>query len=274
VESTGSAAITLDGRGTGGEACIFTDSTSSLGGTSASGDITLITTSGGAASLSGTISGSGGLIKLGPLMAILSGTNTYTGATTISAGTLTLAASGSSALGSTSSITVNSGGTVLLGASNQINNSAPMTLAGGTFAKGNFSEGSTSTAGVGALTLTATGSHLDFGTGTVGTLTFASFSPASNTLLIDNWTGAANTIGTASTDRLVFNSDQTSNLSDFWFTGYAPGASEFSLGGGYYEITPTVIPEPSTYAGAVLAVVVIAFHSYRNKRRRGSRREL
>ena len=149
-----------------------------------------------------------------------------------------------------------------------------MTLAGGTFAKGNFSEGSTSTAGVGSLTLTATGSHLDFGTGSVGTLTFASFSPGANTLLIDNWTGIANTIGSASTDRLVFNSDQSSNLSDFWFSGYAPGASEFSLGGGYYEITPTVVPEPSTFAGAALAAAVIAFHLCRHKRIRRSRGKL
>jgi fibronectin-binding autotransporter adhesin len=222
-------------------------------------------------SVSAILGGTAALTKSTSGTVTLSGANTFTGSTTVNAGTLTLAASGSGALGSTSSITVNSGGTVLLGASNQINNSATMTLAGGTFAKGNFSEGSTSTAGVGALTLTATGSRLDFGTGTVGTLTFASFSSGTNTLIIDNWTGTANTIGIdGSTDRLVFNSDQTSNLSDFWFTGYAPGASEFSLGNGYYEITPTVVPEPSTCAGAALALAVLVLHLLRQRNRKKS----
>ena len=196
---------------------------------------------------------------------MLTGANTYSGATTVSGGTLTAATgSGSSALGSTSSITVNSGGTLLLGADNQINNAATMTLNGGTFAKGDFNEGlaglaGTSTPGLGALTLTAASSHLDFGTGTVGTLSFASFIPGAYTLLIDNWTGTANTIGSSSTDRLIFDSNQTSNLSNFWFTGYAPGASQFDLGGGYYEITPTVVPEPSTYAAGLLALVGIGY---------------
>jgi len=235
-------------------------------GTITGSGFNLTLTGSGDGSISSIIgTGSGTLTKSGSGTWTLSGANTFTGSTTINGGSLILAASGSGALGSTSSITINSGGTLLLGASNQINNSAPMTLAGGTFAKGNFSEGSTSTAGVGALTLTATGSHLDFGTGTVGTLTFASFSPGTNILIIDNWTGTANTIGSASTDRLVFNSDQSSNLSDFWFTGYAPGASEFSLGGGYYEIAPTVVPEPSTCAGAALALGIIAFHCRRRK---------
>ena len=121
----------------------------------------------------------------------LTGANTFTGATTVSGGTLIVASGSGSALGATSGITVNSGGTLLLGASDQINNAATMTLAGGTFAKGNFSEGSTATAGVGALTLSGTGSHLDFGTGTVGILTFASFTSAGNTLTIDNWDGTA-----------------------------------------------------------------------------------
>ena len=184
------------------------------------------TFSGVIAGTSGGTQGDLALIKSGLGTLVLAGANTYSGSTTINAGTLTAATSSGSALGSTSSITVNSGGTLLLGASNQINNSVTMTLAGGTFAKGNFAEGTTSAAGMGALTLTASGSHIDFGTGTVGVLSFASFTPAADTLSIDNWTGTFNTVGDASTDRLVFNSDQAANLNNFWFTGYAPGASE------------------------------------------------
>jgi autotransporter-associated beta strand protein len=188
----------------------------------------------------------------------LSGANTFTGNTTVNAGTLTLASSSGSALGSTSAITVNSGGTLLLGASNQINNSAGMTLNGGTFAKGDFSEGTTSAVGIGALTLTSAGSHLDFGTGTVGALSFASFGPAGTTLAIDNWTGTPNTVGSSSTDRLIFDADQSANLNFFSFTGYT-GATEINLGGGFWEVVPVAVPEPSTWAAGALALAGVVY---------------
>jgi autotransporter-associated beta strand protein len=200
----------------------------------------------------------GSLTKAGAGTMALSGANTLSGAVTVSAGLLTLAASSGSALGSATSITVNSGGTLCLGANDQINNSATMSLGGGTFAKSNFSEGTTSSAGVGALTLTAIGSHVDFGTGTVGILTFASLNAATFTLNIDNWTGNYNTAGSPSTDRLIFNSDQASNLNNFFFTGYGAGGVEFNLGGGYWEVVAAV-PEPSTLIVAMLASAAVVF---------------
>ena len=206
-------------------------------------------------SASAILAGSGTVTKSTSGTVTLSGANTMTGAVTINGGTLTLAASSGSALGSTSAITVNSGGTLLLGASNQINNSATMNLAGGTFAKGNFAEGTTSAVGIGALTLSA-GSHIDFGTGTVGILTFASLNPATFTLTIDNWTGNSAQVGSASTDRLIFNSDQASNLNSFLFTGYGAGGIEFNLGGGFWEVVAAV-PEPSTWFVGVLGLATI-----------------
>jgi hypothetical protein len=139
-----------------------------------------------------------------------------------------------------------------------------MTLAGGTFAKGDFSEGSESTPGVGALTLTASGSHIDFGNGIVGVLTFAAFTPGAFTLTIDNWTGIGKTLGSVSTDRLIFASDQSANLDSFLFTGFAAGAFQFDLGGGFWEVTP--VPEPSTWAGAGLAIIVVGWYLVRRRR--------
>jgi autotransporter-associated beta strand protein len=223
--------------------------------------------------IAGTNSGAQGNIALqknGAGTLILTGANTYSGTTTVNGGTLTVAggAGPAAALSSTSGITVNSGGTVLLGASDQINNTATVTLAGGTFAKGNFSEGAANAPGIGALTLTATGSKIDFGAGSVGVLTFASFAPGSFTLTVDNWTGTANTVGSGATDRLIFASDQNANLSNFYFTGYAPGAVEFLLpgGGGYYEVTPAAIPETSTWITAALGFGAAGFHFIRRRR--------
>jgi autotransporter-associated beta strand protein len=224
----------------------------------------------GNTTISGVVSNSGSVTKAGQGLLALIAANTFTGSTTVSGGTLALAAASGSALGSTSSVTVNSGGTLLLGANNQINDSAPMTLAGGTFAKGNFSEGTTSSVGVGALTLTAN-SHIDFGTGTVGVLTFANLTVNSFTLTIDNWTGQYGQMGSASTDRLIFDSDQSANLANFYFTGYGAGAVEFALGGGFFEVV-AAIPEPSTWVGAAFGLIGIAISYSQWRRRRRSRR--
>lgn len=236
----------------------------------------------------GTVTGSTFTLESGSATAILAGTgatmtkttagtvtltgaNTFTGATTIDDGTLIASSSSGSALGATSSVTVNSGGTLLLGANNQINNTATITLGGGTFDKGNFSEGTASTPGVGSLTLTASGSQIDFGSGTVGSLTFASFAPGAFTLTIANWTGTPGAVGSGSTDRLIFTSDQSANLNSFAFNGYA-GAMEFDLGNGYYEITPvSAVPEPSTYIAAFFALATIGFQQARRLRRTSKR---
>jgi len=222
--------------------------------------------------LTGVLSGTGALNKTGSGALSLSGANTFTGETVVDEGTLTLAAGAGSALASTSAVTVNNGGTLLLGANNQIRDVAPVTLGGGTFAKGNFSEGTAGSAGLGGLTLTDSGSHIDFGSGTVGILSFASFSagidPDFESLIIDNWTGNANTVGNAFTDRLIFNASQSGNLAYFNFTGYADGATQFSLGGGFYEVTPlTPVPEPATYFAGALALLGLGYHQRRRLRR-------
>jgi fibronectin-binding autotransporter adhesin len=271
--SNGRTPIIMDDSGTGNSQLTLgaPQAVDSLTGASSSliklnGNTVTVGSSSGTTTFAGVISGTGGLSKDGASTQILGGANTYSGSTTVSGGTLTVANGSGIALGSTSGVTVNSGGTFLLGASDQVNNTATMTLAGGTFGKGNFSEGSANTPGLGALTLTASGSHLDFGTGTVGVLTFASFTPGAFTLTIDNWTGTVNTAGSPSTDRLVFTSDQSGNLNSFYFTGYAPGASEFDLGGGYWEVTPTAVPETSTWVAAALALGVAVLHFTRRRR--------
>jgi fibronectin-binding autotransporter adhesin len=220
--------------------------------------------------ITGTNSGAQGnvsLVKSGAGTFVLSGANTFTGDTTVNGGTLVLAANSGNAL-SSMNITVNAGATLQLGGSNQINNSATLTLAGGTFAKGNYNEGNESSNGVGVLSLGAAGSHIDFGTGTVGILTLASFIPNGQSLMIDNWTGTANAAGGSTTDRLIFAADQTTNLSYFNFAGYY-GATEFPLGNNYFEVVPiSAVPEPGTYAFGLFAIAGVAVHTICARRRR------
>ena len=127
------------------------------------------------------------------------------------------------------------------------------------------SEGTASSVGLGNLNLTV-GSHIDFGIGTTGTLTYTNFIPNTNMLVIDNWTGTANTVGSGITDRLIFFSDQSLNLSFFSFTGYT-GATEFSLGGGYFEIAP-LAPVPEINPGMLVSLLTIASATFAIARRK------
>lgn len=285
--AVGAESVTLNGSGTAGNGALRNISgnnslsgsislssasmigsdlgTLSLTGGISNGGFTLTFGGAGNTAESGTISGSGDLAKSGSGNLTLTGTNTYTGGTTVSGGTLTVANGSGGALGATTSVLVNWGSTLLLGANNQINNAALVILAGGTFGKGAFNEGGANTVGIGSLTLTAAGSHIDFGTGNVGILTFASFNPNGFTVTIDNWTGTANQPGTGLTDRLIFNSDQSANLSSFVFTGYGSGGVEVNLNNGFWEITP--VPEASTWITAAFALVAIAFHALQQRKR-------
>jgi autotransporter-associated beta strand protein len=210
--------------------------------------------------VSAVLAGPAALTKSTAGTVTLTGANTFSGATLITGGTLTAGSASGNALGSTSSITVNTGGTLLLStADNQINNTAAMTLGGGTFNRGTVSEGNANTVGVGALTLNASNSHIDFGTGAVGVLTFASFAPGGFILTIDNWSGTVAQQGSGSADRLIFDSNQSGNLNNFNFTGYI-GAVEIDLTGGFYEVVPAAVPEPTTYISGFLAFAAILFH--------------
>ncbi len=112
--------------------------------------------------------------------------------------------------------------------------------------------------------MSAAGSRLDFGTASVGTLTFASFALGAFTLTIDNGTGLAGSVGTALTDRLIFTSNQSANLGSFNFTGFASGAVAFDLGGGYWEIVP--VPEAGTYFNGFIVLGLILLHHRRQVR--------
>lgn len=266
--SAGSAALTLRGtanfygQSTGGSATLTVSAgqqvgfneTSSLGAaTVVLGDNSAIVFAGNARGGSGAISGTGGLVKNGAGSVALSGAHTYTGPTSVNAGTLVV--NGSLA---NTAVTVASGAT--LGGSGTLGGLA-------TFADGahlapdtlTFQNGLTLQDGtVLDFTLGTLSDHLSF---TGGTLT----GPGGVGGLTLNLSAAADFApGTYTLFDFVEGSTVDFNASDFALGTLIAGTSREDYA---FDLTPTslaliyrpsAIPEPSTYA-AILASVVLGW---------------
>ena len=234
---TGAAGITSINGGTtsvGGVATIGTMSSGTAtlngatsvigtynGGTVNLGSSTALSVSSGTSS--GTINGSGSLTKDSSGTLALTGTNTYTGITSVNGGTLALQNSGDNAI--VSNCSVGASAILQLNASNQIADAATLTLTGGTFNVNGFSE-TLATLGLS----TGTTSSLDFGSGAgASTLLFSSLT-GSGALTITNWNYLD--------DSLRFASDPTAYLSQITLNG---GTATVNNNGTYFS----VVPEPS-----------------------------
>lgn len=174
-----------------------------------SGSITIDGT--GTDTFAGVISGSGGIVKEGVGKEILTGTNTYTGSTTITEGTLEL------------------------GASDVLSNTSPIVLSGGT-----LRSTGTITETMGTLELTES-STIDLG-GTGEDLAFANSSSITwnteATLTIIGWSGSAEQSGTSSQIFLQSATDLTEDqLLQIQFVGYDFGARILPL---TFELVPAI----------------------------------
>jgi fibronectin-binding autotransporter adhesin len=180
---------------------------------------------------SGNLSGEGGITKDGAGTLLVTGNNTFTGATAVNAGVLELASTVGGAAALTSSVSVAENAVLLISQSNQVNNSATVTLSGGTITRGS---------GVsevfGNLNLTEA-SFLDFGSGGTGTLSFGTYTPSALLTVSNFFEGNVLTFGSNLTSEQL-----TASFSfDNGFTTSWNGTDTFTI---------TAIPEPSTYAAA------------------------
>jgi autotransporter-associated beta strand protein len=172
-------------------------------------------------------SGLSSFTKSGSGTLTLTGSSTYTGTTNIAAGTLAL------------------------GLSNALPTTSALTLSGGTLALNGFSQS------LGLLSVTSS-SFVSFGSG--ATLTFANSSAQAwtGTLTISNYNTATNSLRFGSTS-----SDLTGlQLTSIRFADYGNVFGQIDAAG---FITPSAIPEPSTYA-AIFGAAALGFAVWRRRR--------
>ena len=270
TQSSGASLLHLNAAGTFANAMsvynVKASETLTLSGGITVNNATFEVDNGDTLTISNTVNGTGGVSKTGGGKLVLSGSNTYEGATTVNSGTLE--AAHSNALGSNNTVNIN-GGSLLVTANDAINGK-------------NITLNSTSTVGlafsgnyhgsIGRLTLEAD-SIIDFGNNSV-VANFAEIAGLNNYVLkIYNWTGATlwnGGIGN-NTDQIYFGSGASGNLdritfySDFGNSFLGTG---YQISGGSYANEVIPVPEPQTWATAVvlLSGAVLYFWS-RNKRR-------
>ncbi len=253
--------IALNGTGAGANGALRSVSgTNTISGPVtlgwAGGSVTASATSigvdaGSQLTISGNITGSADVTKVGTGTLVYTGSNSYSGATTVGAGTLELNSPATAIVGS--SITVNTGGTLLLSSSNQISNSTNMTLAGGAFSTGTgFSEelGTLTLSSDSSISLGASIHNLRFGASNLAVWTPGTM------LTIYGWTGLPDASGTAGqiffgTDDLALTSTQLSQIA---FNGFA-GAKLLTTG----ELVPMAVPEAEAVVAAALLALMVAW---------------
>jgi len=234
--------------------------------------------SGDTLTLSGSVGGSGSITKNGSGALVLSGSNSYLGATTVNAGPLQ--ANHASALGSNTTVTVN-GGSLLVGSDDAINEKTihlNKTIAGAasaTQAALTFSTAySNNSSSAGSLTLHED-SIIDLGTSGV-VVHFASIANISDYILhIFNWEG--NTVwsgnpGGGKDQFYVHQNLGTDALNNIRFYSGITESSFLSTGfqimSGSFQNEIIAVPEPETWATAILLLVGFVFYAHRKFIRR------
>ncbi|MEW6386615.1 MAG: autotransporter-associated beta strand repeat-containing protein [Thermodesulfobacteriota bacterium] len=215
---------------------------------------TITVNSAGSSIFSGVVSGTGSITKAGTGTLTLSGANTYSGNTTVNAGTLA-ASGGNNRLSTSGNTTINAGGTINLNGNNQdldqlngagnLNNIGAVTIGTGTFSGAISGTGSLSKTVAGTLTLsgantysggttisngtTMLGSDSALGTGTLsingGRIDAVNTRSLSNAVSV----GGDFTIGGGATDNLTISG--TVNLGGATRTLTVSSSGSTTLGG-------------------------------------------
>jgi hypothetical protein len=154
-----------------------------------------------------------------------------------------------SAAGGTTSVAVATNATLLISQNNQVNNTATVSLTGGT-----IRTASGVSEAFGNLTVTGSG-FLDFGTTSYAnsnTISFGTYTPSA-LLTINNFDYGST---------LIFKSDLSSSITNSSFFAFNNGGiASSSWNAGTSTFTITAIPEPSTYLAAAGLLAVFLWPS-------------
>lgn len=233
TQSSGSSTLLIDAGGTFGNAMslynIRTLQSVTLSGNKTLHNATYTIDAGNTTTDSGDLSGTGGVTKEGVGTLILTGNNSFTGAVSVNAGLLKLDSSSGGAAAAASSLSVTGGATLLVSQSNQVNDTASVSLSGGTIQRASgVSEA------FGNLSVTSS-SILDFGTGTTGVLSFGTYTPSALLTVQNFFQGNV----------LTFNSNLSSTISNGSLFSFDNGVTS-SWNNSTSTFTITAIPEPSS----------------------------
>jgi fibronectin-binding autotransporter adhesin len=282
TQSSGSSLLTIDTTGTLTNTMslynVLTLQSATLSGAITVNNATFDVDDGDTLTLSGGVGGTGGVTKNGTGNLVLSGSNTYSGATIVNAGVLE--AANANALGSTTGVTVN-GGSLLVSADDAINslgvtlNKAIVGDASAAQAALAFDGVYSNTSGqAGALTLSQN-SIIDLGTGGVE-VHFASIANLNSYILhIFNWEGDTVWSGSPGGGKDQFYVDSSLSSSQLDNIRFYSGTTQssfistgFQIVGGSFNQEIIAVPEPETYATAILLLVGFGIYARREFLRR------
>ena len=251
----------------------FTANGTSLTGRTTVNNATFDVANGNTSTISGKITGSGGVTKTGLGTLLLAGAdaNDFTGASAVNAGTLVLQKSSSSTVAISGSTIALNGGTLLLGQANQISDATAVTLNGGALNTAGFAD----QVGVLRVTANSTISGLVTSAGGVATgsdflfssVDLSDYSTSSGAVLTLSGVGYGQSVNLASSNYTGWsNAGNLNNFTDKIQFGSTGMKASISFNGSTGLTYITAIPEPKVYVAIGILCALVGWTEYRRRR--------
>lgn len=252
----------------------FTANGTSLTGRTTVNNATFDVANGNTSTISGKITGSGGVTKTGLGTLLLAGAdaNDFTGASAVNAGTLVLQKSSSSTVAISGSTIALNGGTLLLGQANQISDATAVTLNGGALNTAGFAD----QVGVLRVTANSTISGLVTSAGGVATgsdflfssVDLSDYSTSSGAVLTLSGVGYGQSVNLASSNYTGWsNAGNLNNFTDKIQFGSTGMKASISFNGSTGLTYITAIPEPKVYVAMAMLVALVGVTEYKRRKR-------